>query len=207
MAEQQVEQQKETQQEATSTMQHAEPQPTGLERATRATAVSRPEWTSPFSAMRRFMDEIDELFSSFGFGAPTMLAPRALERVGGVWSPTIETLTRDERLVFRVDLPGLRREDVKVEIADDELVISGERTQSEREAKGGTLYSERRYGAFERRLTLPEGCDLGTVEAVFDNGVLEVSLAGPKRATPSSRKIEIKHGAVGSEQGGPESIH
>jgi HSP20 family protein len=210
MAEPQVHKQQETQQEAT-TMQRAEPQKTEgqLERTPRGGALGKSEWASPFSVMRRFMDEIDQLFSSFGFGVPSTLAPRLLERAAGpIWSPTIETLTRDNRFVFRVDLPGLRRDDVKVEIAENELVISGQRTQDEREVKGGTVYSERRYGSFERRIMLPEGCNLEDVEAVFENGVLEVSLPTPKRASPSSRTIEVKHGhKAESEQGGAESIH
>lgn len=209
MAEQQVEQQKEPTQEATSTMQRPESEAKGtqLERAPRPMGLRKPEWTSPFSVMRQFMDEIDQLFSGFGFGFPSIGRPRALERMGGVgWSPAIETLTKDDRLVFRVDLPGLRREDVKVEISGDELCISGERTQDEREVKAGGVYSERRYGAFERRIMLPEGCDFDTIEAVFDNGVLEVSVVGPKRKGPTTRAIEVKHGRT-PEQGGAESIH
>lgn len=211
MAEQRVQEQKESQKEASSTMQQAEPQTTEtqLERAPRFAALARQELSSPFSMMRRFMDEIDQLFSSFGFAVPSMLAPRVLERgAGAIWSPTIETLTRGDRLLFRVDLPGLRGEDVKVEIVDNDLVISGQRTQNKEEVKGGTVYSERRYGEFERRIALPEGCDVDNVEAVFENGVLEVSVVGPKRKTPPSRTIEIKHGRTPEgEKGGAESIH
>ncbi len=179
-------------------------------RPQREVETSRHERAAPLSVFRRFVDDMDRLFSGFGL-AP--LSPLPVDLVGNVWSPAIETYERDDRIVFRADLPGLDKSDVKVEIEGDELIVSGERKQEHEEKSGGRYYSERRYGSFERRIMLPEGVDPESVDATFDNGVLEVSLATPERAKPRSKKVDIKAGGQQKrdepkeEEKGVESIH
>jgi len=154
---------------------------------------------SPFGMVRRLMDDMDRMFGSiggFGLELPTMLSPLGLapiERIAEtVWTPPIEAFERNGKLVYRVDLPGLEQKDIHVAIDGEDLVISGERAQDREDTKGGRHYSERRYGSFERRFTLPPGCDLEAIEATFDNGVLEVSTTAPKGLPPRGRTIEIK---------------
>jgi HSP20 family protein len=184
-------------------MEKAEPQHPAMERP------RKHELASPYSAMKRLMDEMDRFFGSpfgasplatFFGGLPSVEAARPV-----MWLPAIETLEQGGRLLFRADLPGLARGDIKVEIADDDLVISGERKQEEQQSRRGAMYSERRYGSFERRFSLPQGTDPSTIEARFDNGVLEVSLALPK-AVPTRRNIEIGSGPS-KEKAGPSSVH
>jgi HSP20 family protein len=196
-------------------MERARPQERTLGRTRRHElgAIS----TSPFSMVRRFMDEMDRIFSDFGFRTPSLLAPLTpltvtpfppLPRLEvAVWSPAIETFERDGRLVFRAELPGLDKENVNVEIDGDQLVISGERTESEEQRRGGRVYSERCYGAFERRITLPEGCDLEDVQASFENGVLEVSITVPEEAKPQRRRIQIKGAGEEHKEGEGEPVH
>lgn len=189
-----------------------EPQQTPQEsdRAQRS-ALATSEWSNPFTAMRKLMDDVNRFFSGFGFGMPSIFGPTSpFEMVPrGLWVPAIETFERDGKLVLCTDLPGLRREDVQVEVLGDELVISGERKQEEEETRGGRQYSERRYGSFERRITLPVGIEASNIEASFENGVLEVSLTVPPGR--ESRKIEVKSGTQTREEeesgGRPESIH
>lgn len=194
---------------------------TGLERAetppAQAQAIERPErhalgrpelWTSPFTFMQRMIDEMDRVFSRFGGLGPSLLAGPSVFaplREEGVWSPVIETFERDGQLVLRAELPGLERKDVKVEVIGDELVISGQRKHVERQKSEGRYYSERRYGSFERRMTLPENCAPESIEASFDNGVLEVSVAIPEEK-PKIRTIEVRSGQ-GTSEGGPRSVH
>jgi HSP20 family protein len=168
--------------------QKGEKEQKGLQRASGGeTRLARPgEWGSPFTMMRRFMDQMDELFSDFGFGSFGRLG--ALERLD-TWMPAMETQERDGRIVLRVELPDVDAADVKVEVLDDQLVISAERKQQDR------------YSSFERRLTLPEECDPNSVEASFEKGVLEVSLKTPQKQ--QGRKIDIK--TQGSQ--GPGSVH
>lgn len=203
----------------TAKMERARPQERALGR-TRRHALGGVS-TSPFSMVRRFMDEMDrvfsDFFSDFGFRTPSILAPLtpltltpfpSLSRLEtAVWSPVIETFERDGRLVFRAELPGLDKDDVNVEIDGDQLVISGERTESEEQRRGGRVYSERCYGAFERRITLPEGCDLEDVEASFENGVLEVSIPTPEEAKPQRKRIQIKGKEEHAKEGEAQPVH
>ena len=201
MAQEQKTRTQEKAQETTTGVQVAQPEQQGkmtMERAPRG-GLATSEWASPFVTMRRLMNDMDRFLSGFGFGPSSLLAPTApLEMAREVWMPAIETFERGGKLVLRTDLPGLHREDVNVEIVGNELVVSGERKQETERTTGGRLYSERRYGSFERRLTLPEGINPEGIEASFDNGVLEISLAIPGRET---RKIEIKSGAAKMGEG------
>jgi HSP20 family protein len=110
------------------------------------------------------------------------------------WSPTIEVVEKDNRLITKVDLPGVKKEDVKVEVADDRLTISGERRNEIEEKKENFYRSEREYGSFYRAVPLPAGVKPEEVKATFENGVLEVSVPLPA-ARPEARRIEIQEGA------------
>ncbi len=162
---------------------------------------------SPFSFMRRFSEEMDRLFEDFGFGRG-FLAPgfgRELFPAGfgdfgqSVWSPQVEVFEREGQLVVRADLPGLNKEDVKVEVTDDSITISGER-KSEHEEKGEGFYrSERSYGSFYRSIPLPEGVSADEANATFKNGVLEITMQAPQRQQ-RGRRLEIKEGGSGQQE-------
>src|SRR6185436_2039471 len=90
--------------------------------------------------------------------------------------PEIEIYRRDDKLVVRADVPGLSKDDVIVEMRDNELWISGER-RSETEHKEGDYYrTERSYGRFSRTIPLPEGAMADTASATFQSGVLEIEI-------------------------------
>jgi HSP20 family protein len=115
------------------------------------------------------------------------------------WSPTIEVFEKDNRLVTKVDLPGLKKEDVKVEVTDGHLSISGERKREVEEKKKNVYRSEREYGSFYRAVPLPEGVKLEDVKATFADGVLEVSVPLPTRSDAKVRKVEIQEPAKGAK--------
>jgi HSP20 family protein len=94
-----------------------------------------------------------------------------------------------DQFVLTADLPGLSEEDVQIEVADRVLSISGERKSSHDETKGGYRRVERAFGSFRRTLTLPEGVDGEAITAVFDKGVLEITI--PKPETRKPRRITI----------------
>lgn len=159
--------------------------------------------SSPFAMMRHFADEIDRAFSSMLGGRSPLAGMSPFELIAsGGWVPALESYEEDGNIVLCADLPGLRPEDVKVEVIGDELVIAGERVQEKEETKGG-FYSERQYGCFERRVALPEGCDPEKVEATFENGVLKVTLAAPEKQR-KSRKVEVK-GKPSQSEGGQQT--
>jgi len=150
---------------------------------------------NPFSLMKRFSEEMDRLFGDFGLGRG--LVPPALMNVACAnWSPQVEMFERDGELVVRADLPGLKKDDVKVEFTDDGLAIEGER-RAEREEKGEGYYrSERSYGNFYRLLPLPDGVNPEDASAKFQNGVLEVTMPARKKMTRAKKKIEISEASA-----------
>src|SRR3982751_4642815 len=105
---------------------------------------------SPLTLMRRMQDEMDRSFSRF-FG----------QAAGGgglsAWAPPVEVTERDGKLNVHAELPGLKPEDVKIEVTDDALIIKGERKYEHEENQGGVYRSERRYGQFYREIPLPDG--------------------------------------------------
>ena len=159
---------------------------------------------SPFGLMRRMAEDMDRIFEDFGFAGPGLaMAPllsSGLEHgMGGMtrgrsnaWTPSLETFRRGDDLVVRADLPGLRKEDVDVEIDDGVLTISGERTEEQVENRDDYYRSERHYGRFHRALPLPEGVTGEACEATFKDGVLEVTLPLPKQPVRKARQIAIR---------------
>jgi HSP20 family protein len=110
------------------------------------------------------------------------------------WLPATDVVEREDSYALHVDLPGLAEEDVKIEVADRVLTISGERKSESESEKDGYRRIERAFGSFSRRLTLPEGVDAETISAKFDRGVLEVSIPKPEQRKP--RRIEIAAGSA-----------
>lgn len=121
-----------------------------------------------------------------------------------VWSPRIEVREKDNQLLVSADLPGLTKDDVKVEITDEGLVIQGERKQEHEERRGGFYHSERNYGRFYRVIALPEDASVDQAKAQFNNGVLEVSVPIPA-SERKRREIPIETGTKArSSKGGAE---
>lgn len=155
---------------------------------------------TPFAFMRRFSEEMDRLFEDFGFGR-NLLAPglaRRLDQFGtfpeAAWAPQVEVLERDNQLIVRADLPGMTKDDVKVELDDNSLLIRGERKSEREEDDEGYYRSERSYGSFYRRIPLPQSVKTEEVSADFSNGVLEIKIPVPASAGERSRQIEITGG-------------
>jgi HSP20 family protein len=163
---------------------------------------------SPFALMQRMSEDMNRLFGQFGLGRPG-LAPlpafgalldddlwgdtSGLARTGqALWSPQVELFERGDQLVVRADLPGVKREDLQVEVQDDALILSGERREEREESRGGVRRTERSYGRFHRTIPLPEGMDPEQCEASFKDGVLEVTLAVPKQDQRQPKRIPVR---------------
>ena len=144
----------------------------------------------PFSLLRQMTSELDRAFDDWpSFGFPSF-GQRATESIA--WSPKIDVFEKDNRLVTRVDLPGMKKEEVSVEVTDGHLALSGERKRETEEKKDNFYRSEREYGSFYRAVPLPEGVKLEDVKATFSDGVLEVSVPLPARPEANVRKVQIE---------------
>ena len=150
----------------------------------------------PFALFRYALPELDRLFDEAAwpfFKAPMLGARPFIETAS--WIPGIDVFEKDNRLVTKIDLPGMKKEDVKVEVADGQLVISGERKRENEEKKNDFYRCEREYGSFYRMVPLPEGVKLEDVKAVFVDGVLEISVPLPIRAAAKKLNVEIQEPA------------
>ena len=148
----------------------------------------------PFAMFRQMTSDVDRMFDDLSW--PSFRRSfRALAGKGATWAPEIDVFEKDNRLFTKIDLPGMKKEDVKVEVADGHLAISGER-KSEAETKKDNFYRcEREYGSFYRAVPLPDGVKLEDVKATFADGVLEVSVPLPAKAEPKVRTVEIQETA------------
>lgn len=164
----------------------------------RGTYGASPFSTSPFSLMRRFSDDVDRLFGNF-FGPSSLWQeewPSWSNDFAAMSSwPNIDVQHAGDKLLIQADVPGLKKEDVSVEVRDHEFCISGER-RSESERNEGRFYrTERSYGSFCRTVPLPEGAKPDTASATFENGVLKIEMEAPGGAQAQGRRIEVREGS------------
>jgi HSP20 family protein len=142
---------------------------------------------SPFDLMRRFSEEMQGFFGH-----------------GTTWEPNVEVFQRGSDLVIRADLPGLSKDNVIVDVADDAVTIRGERREEHDEEHDGFYRTERVYGTFYRVIPLPEGAISETAKATFNNGVLEVVVQAPPRDLTRGRRLEIADTRSTQQEGKPQ---
>jgi HSP20 family protein len=147
---------------------------------------------NPFEMMKKFSDEMDKAFTGYGF-------LRNFETEPTFWIPTIEVFEKEGKFFVRAELPGLKKEDVKVELVENALIIKGERKQEKEEKTEGFYRSEMQYGKFYRNIPLPEYADMEAIEAKFTNGVLEVVIPIPETVR-KRREIPVEEVKVQQAQ-------
>lgn len=138
----------------------------------------------PWGESMRMARDLDRIFGRLG------------QQGGGgegiAWMPKIDVKRSGDDVMVRAELPGLRPEDVDIELSDNVLTISGERKTEEQKENEGWLIRESSYGAFERSISIPEGVDPSAISANFNDGVLEVTVPKAFEASqPRRTKIEI----------------
>ncbi len=133
---------------------------------------------NPFALMRQFTDDMDRTFGHEPDGA-------------GIWSPAIEVKRKNGDVLVTAELPGLKREDVQVNITGRMLTLEGERKQEKEEKREGFYHSERSYGKFLRRVELPEGAKTEQAVAEFKDGVLQIKVPAPA-AKEQAKTIPVK---------------
>ena len=151
---------------------------------------------TPFTMMRRFTDDMERFFENFaGFDLMPKLEmpfdmPKLKKFQKTMWAPQIEVKEEKGQFMVKADLPGLKKEDIDIELTENALVISGERNQETKKEDEAFFRSERNYGSFYRSIPLPRGFNAEKAHAAFHNGVLEVTVPVPAREI-KARKLPI----------------
>ncbi len=126
--------------------------------------------------------DMDRIFDDF-------LTPIHANVRSNSFAPACDVHETEEHYLMSFDLPGISKDEINIQVVENELTISGERRKEWKEAKQGTSWSERSYGKFTRTFTLPTSVDADKIEAHFENGVLRLVL--PKAAAVKPRQIRI----------------
>ena len=148
---------------------------------------------TPFTLLQRFFTEdVTSLLDQLS-GRQTPAPSRRAETQGqGIaWMPRVDVFQRGNELVVRADLPGMKPDEVAVEIGEDTITISGQRQQEHREEDGGVYRFERVYGSFFREIPLPPGVITDQAKASFKDGVLEITVPAPPEQVSRGRRVEV----------------
>jgi HSP20 family protein len=143
----------------------------------------------PARELDTLQTEFNRLFDVFSGSRPDARTHR--------WLPAMDLVESGENLVLRADLPGMKRDDVEIEVKENVLTIAGERRTDNEEKADGYYRVERASGRFSRSLTLPEGIDADAITADFTDGVLEVRIPKPEERKP--HRVAIGPGVIGGE--------
>jgi HSP20 family protein len=159
------------------------------EQESEARATTPVRAADPFLALREEMDRAFEDVSR-RFGGP---AWPSLRPAGELLRPRVDISEGRKSYTVRLEVPGVEKGDITLQIENDTLLVRGEKKQEKEESDEGYHCVERSYGVFERMLSLPEAADPDKIDAKFKNGVLRITIA--KREVPEGkeRRIEIQH--------------
>ena len=106
------------------------------------------------------------------------------------WLPAVDVFDTKDAVVLKAELPGMKVDDIQIEVDDNVLTIKGERTFVDSVDESRYYRVERRYGAFQRSLALPQGVKADEIRATYEDGVLEVTV--PKSEAEKPKRIEVK---------------
>jgi HSP20 family protein len=146
-------------------------------------AITRYTYANPWRELDQLTNRLARLFEGpDGFPAPA---------TGGTWVPAVSVEETENDLVLTAELPGMKSEDVDVQLENNILTIRGQKSEEKREEEEGRRYHlwERSYGSFERSFTLPRTVKAEDITAEFENGLLHVRM--PKAPEARSRRIQI----------------
>ena len=146
---------------------------------------SLPVFLSPFTLLQRFFtDDVTDLLDD-------RFQPRSTGADRFEWAPPIDVIQRGNEMVVRADLPGMKPDDLAVEVSEEAITISGERRQELEEDRANLYRFERSYGTFFRAIPLPEGAIVDQAKASFKDGVLEITVPAPSEQVSRGRRLEI----------------
>ena len=142
----------------------------------------------PFQELNSLQKQMNRMFDSF-FGRTTSLMPFEENLNDLEFGPPVDIYEDDQKLTFKVEVPGIDEKDIKVEVENNVLTLHGERKLEKDIKEENFRRMERHYGAFSRSFTLPSAIDPEKIEANYSHGVLAVQM--PKRAEARAKQIKV----------------
>ena len=140
---------------------------------------------SPAGQLATLQGDMARMMNSM-FGSPPFAAPG---NAPSVWLPPVDITETEEALDLTFDLPGLKEDEIQVELDDNVLTVSGERVRTDEVKQDDYFRYERRFGAFTRSVALPAGVKDDQIEASYENGVLQIRVPKPEQYKP--KRIQV----------------
>jgi HSP20 family protein len=146
----------------------------------------------PFRELTSLQNEVNRLFTRMGGGD---VAERQ------AWMPSVDVIETPDSIRLKAELAGVGPDDIKLEVDDNVLTLSGERRFEEEVHEDRYYRIERRYGSFTRSIALPQNVEAEKIEASFENGVLEVTVPKVPEAKPKRISVNVKDGGSRTLEG------
>jgi HSP20 family protein len=146
----------------------------------------KPESSLAFAPWGNLQTEINRLFNEAfpDFGRTPSLM--------NAWGPTLDLYENKDNLTVKVELPGMKKEDIEISLQDDTLTVSGERKHEETLKDAETHRLERFYGRFQRSVAINVPVQADKIKATYADGVLTVVLPKAEQAKPRQIEINVK---------------
>jgi HSP20 family protein len=141
----------------------------------------------PFREMSSLQERMNRLMSDFRTRSPF----GEEEMAQGSWIPAVDIYETKESIVLNVELPGVTKEDIALEVKDSTLTIKGEKKLEKNVTEENFHRMERSYGSFTRAFTLPSTVQQDKVKAKFRDGILEIMLPKAEEAKPKQIKVDV----------------
>ena len=139
-----------------------------------------------FEDLEDFQRELNHLFDV------GLRRPLKVSNGDALWGPTVDIVDEKDQIKVKADLPGMKKEEIEVNLENDVLSIKGEKKEEKEIKERDFIRSERYYGAFHRAFSLPSSVDAAKVNAVYKEGVLEITLPKKEGAKAKQIKVDIK---------------
>jgi HSP20 family protein len=160
-------------------------------------------FTSPFGLFQRLLsDDLADWFERFD-DRHQWIERRSMTTSDKLaWAPQVDVTQRGDHVVIRADLPGIKPDDLVVEVNDDAITISGERRDEHVDENSSIYRVERTFGTYFRQIPLPSGARSDQATATFKNGVLEITVPAPADRASHGRRLDVASSDTTSKDSG-----
>jgi HSP20 family protein len=145
----------------------------------------------PFRELDRLQSEMNRLFEGYAGSPERAGSAGSLTQGGRLWSPAVDVAENQNEIVLRAEIPGMKQDEIDIELTGDTLTLRGERKFENEERKENFVRVERSYGRFQRSFTLGVPIQNDKVTATYRDGILEIHL--PKSEETRPRKVTVSN--------------